>query len=72
MLSVSLRLAAASCSGDHRPCTHFAPQTAPKFTPFVVESHGFVSRSALDVLDQLALYGGQVLGCNAYELSGYL
>ncbi len=43
-----------------------------KFTPFVVESHGFVSRSAVDVLDQLALYGGQVLGCNAYELSGYL
>ena len=43
-----------------------------KFTPFVVESHGFVSRSAVDVLDRLARYGGQVLGCNAYELSGYL
>ncbi len=39
-----------------------------KFTPFVVESHGFVSCSAVDVLDRLALYGGQVLGCNAYEL----
>jgi hypothetical protein len=26
----------------------------------------------VDVLDRLARYGGQVLGCNAYELSGYL
>ncbi len=43
-----------------------------KFTPFVVESHGFMLRSAVDVLDQLAMHGGQVLGCNAYELSGYL
>ncbi len=37
----------------------------------MVESHGFVSRSAVDVLDRLALYGGPVLGCNAYELRGY-
>ncbi len=26
----------------------------------------------MDVLDRLARYGGQVLVCNAYELSGYL
>lgn len=47
-------------------------QLRAEFRPFVVESHGFIGAGAQILLNQLACYGSEVLGCTTTEMSGYL
>ena len=47
-------------------------QMDAKFEPFVVESHGFLAAGAVQLLDQLAGYGAEVLCLPFPELKGHL